>query len=196
MLIQTARLARKLQRALRLTALPDSVLAPETVPIIIVEDLSAPLGDEDRGCMGSTIVAGVLAEFSIMLLVRVGAPAEYDLIVTEAHFGGRAAQRIVLSIPTGVVVGLNPSNNKAFTDLAIPGRPTSQLATDTQVVIPARRVIASYEVLAGVTYRVPLNIRVGTIRDPNEFTSVMIHCETANTLLSAGFKWTEAAPLG
>jgi len=195
-LIQTPRLVRKLQRALRLTSLPDSVLAPETVAVILVEDLSAPLSDEERGCMGSANAAAVAAENGIMVLVRVGAPAEYDLVVTEAHFSSPTTQRIVIGLPTAGVTGLTVSGNTSFEDFSIPGRPSSQLGFDTQAGIPAHRILLAGLALANTLYRIPLSLRIGTIGDGNDLTSVMIAAGTANADLRAGFKWTEKAPQG
>jgi len=195
-LIQNPSIARKLQRFLRLVDFPDSVLAPETVSVILVEDLSAPLSDIDRGCMGGSSVGPVAAENPIIVLVRVGAPAPYDLTVHEVHFSTPDTQIVSLSVPTAGVTGLAVSSLTSFTDFELPGRPTSQLGLDTQVAIPANRNLFSVFALANTLYRIPLDIRIGTIGQASELTSLMISGLTVNTTLRGGFKWTESAPLG
>jgi len=196
MLIQTPRLSRKLQRALRLTSLPDSVLAPETVSVIVVEDLSAPLSDEDRGCMGSVAPGATAAEFPLALLVRVGAPAQYDLVVTAVNITTLQTQSVAIVIPTVAVVGLSASTNKSFTDLGIPGLPSSQVASDTQAAIPANRVIWQALMQADEPIRVPLKVRIGTIGDGNNLTSIMVNGQTVNTQIIVSWEWTESAPQG
>jgi len=195
-LIQVSRLARKLQRSLRLTSLPDSVLAPETVSVIIVEDLSAPLSDEERGCMAAGGAGAVAAEFSLLALVRVGAPAEYDLTVTGMHFSSTTAQQIRLIVPTAGILGLAASANTQFTDFNTPGRPTSQFGIDTQVAVPVGRVLLRYEIEASVTYRIPLQLRLGTFGIGPQLNSLIMVAMTANTLLLGGWEWTESAPQG
>lgn len=195
-LIQNPTLGRKLQRSLRLTGLPDSILAPEIVGVVLLEDLSAPLSDEERGCMGATVRNSVVGENSIIVLTRVGAPAGYDLVVTEVHFSTQTAQLIGIGLPTAGVLGLTPVVDTSFVDFGIPGRPTSQLGSDTQVGPPPFRRLMEFEVLASVTYIIPVNIRIGTIGDGNDFTSLMIHCDSVNTSLAGGFKWVESAPQG
>lgn len=194
--IQVSRLARKLQRSLRLTHLPDSILSLETVPVIVVEDLSAPLEDEDRGCMGASTVAAVAGENSIVVLTRVGAPAEYDLVINSIAVSSPTTQQIIIAKPTAGVVGLFVSGNTNFTNFTIPGRPSSQLGLDTQIGLPPHSVLAIYEILAQTTYLIPLKVRIGTFGDGQDFTSLMVAAPTVNTQLSVGFNWTESAPQG
>jgi len=195
-LIQNPGPGRKLQRGLRLTELPDSILAPELVGVILVEDLSAPLSDEERGCMAAGGAGAVAAEFSLLALVRVGAPAQYDLTVTSMHFSSTTAQQIRLIVPTAGIVGLAASANTQFKDFNTPGRPTSQFGIDTQVAVPAGRVLLRYEIEASVTYRVKLQIRLGTFGIGPQLSSLIMVAMTANTLLLGGWEWTESAPQG
>ncbi len=195
-LIQNPNIGRKLQRNLRLTELPDGILAPEYVPVILVEDASAPLSDEERGCMGMQGVGGVAAEFGLVALVRVGAPAQYDLVVTEIVVATDVDQIIQVIIPTGVITGLTTSANTTFTDLELPGRPTSQMGFDTQAVIPAGRIIRQIPVLATTTYMFQVKIRIGTIGVGSNLTSIIIVGTTANVAVRGGYSWTESTPLG
>jgi len=195
-IIQSPSIGRKLQRLLRLTSLPDSILAPETVPVILVEDVSAPLDDIERGCMGVGSNGAVAAENGIVVLTRVGAPATYDLRVTEFWVSSPTTQNLILGVPTAGVVGLTASGNTSFTNGEIAGRPTSQLGFDTQVAVPAHRVLWEGQVLADTTFRMKIDHRIGTIGIGSDLTSLMIAAATQNTLMRAGFKWTEALPQG
>ncbi len=195
-LIQDPTTPRKLQRGFRLTEMPDGILAPEIVGVVLLEDWTAPLSDLSRGCMGSAVAGAVAAENALVVLTRVGAPARYDLIVTEAYFNSTTSGTIALAIPTAGVVGLTTSGNSTFTDLELPGRPTSDLGFDTQVAIPANRSIRRYAVIANTTYRIPLNMRLGTIGKGADLTAIMLVAESVNTQLRAGFSWTESGPLG
>lgn len=195
-IIQNPTISRKLQRLLRLTALPDSILAPETVSVIIVEDASAPLSDIERGCMGTQRRPAIAAENSLVLLVRVGAPASYDLLVTEAWISTNMDQIVRLAVPTVAVLGLAISAHTSFTDFEIPGRPASQLASDTQPTIPVNRILGEYDIQADTVLRIPLDLRIGTIGRGSDLTALMWAGVTQNTEIIAGFKWTEALPQG
>lgn len=196
MLIQTATIARKLQRLLRLQSLPDSVLAAETVPVILVEDVSAPLSDEDRGCHGAQSAGAVAAENPILALVRVGAPATYDLTVSEIWVQTDTTQIITISTPTDGIAGLTASPNTQFTDQELPGRPTSQLGSDTQIGIPAGRVWWNARVLANEPKRIPVDVRIGTVGIQDDLTSIMVAGVTVNTRIAVAFTWTESSPQG
>jgi len=195
-LIQNPSIARKLQRFLRLVDFPDSVLAPETVSVIVVEDLTEPLSDIERGCIGSDRIGGVLAENSIIALVRVGAPARYDLIVQEAFLSSDTTQQMRVIVPTAGLAGLTVSGETSFTDFGLPGRPSSQLLIDTQIAIPAGRKLWEGRVLADTVYRIVLNIRIGTIGQASQLTSIAIVGTTQDTQILGGFKWTESPPQG
>ncbi len=194
-LIQNPGPARKLMRFLRLTTPIDSVLAPEMVGVVLVEDLSAPLGDQSRGCMGSLNIGAVAAEFPLIALVRVGAPAAYDLVVSECHFSVSASSQVDIILPTAGLTGL-AAGATSFTDFEIPGQPTSQLGGDTQVAVPAGRILWGGLVLANTIYRVPLNLRIGTVGDGVGLSSVFVVGRAVNTKLRAGFTWDESAPQG
>ena len=196
-LIQNPAISRKLQRFLRLTALPDAVLSPETVPVVVVEDLSAPLSDQERGCSGVGNILAVAGEISLLSLVRVGAPASYDLIVTGIIFSAPNNNTTIrVHQAPGGIGTLTILPHTSFHDFSIPGRPTSQLGFDTQVGIPAGRILYEYNVLAGTTYRIPVNIRIGTVGDGVEQNSITVAMANTAEQLQAGFEWTESGPLG
>jgi len=195
-LIQNPTTGRKLQRGFRLTELPDSILAPEIVGVVLLEDWSAPLSDLERGCMGGELQVAVAAEFGVIAIVRVGAPATYDLQVSGVWWSSNATGNIRLIVPTGGLAGFTISANTSFTDQNLPGRPSSQLIFDTAVGIPAGRNIIRTRALANTTYFFPLDIRIGTIGQGADLTSLAVVAETNNTDLNAGFYWKESAPEG
>ena len=197
-LIQNPAITRKLQRFLRLTTIPDAVLAPETVGVVIVEDLSAPLTDQERGCAGVANVLGVVGEKGLISLVRVGAPAQYDLVVTAITMftPTLAGQIIRVHAPPGGTGTLNISPQTSFTDFTIPGRPSSQLGFDTQAAVPLGEILYEVSLQAATPYRIPVNIRIGTLRDGVEKNSLTIACAIDDVQLMGGFEWTESGPLG
>ncbi len=195
-LIQNPTSARKLQRGLRLTELPDSVLAPETVGVYIIEDWSAPLSDQERGCMGHSSQGGVAAEFSLSALVRVGAPARYDIVVTKVSFTVDTNSIVDLRIPTAGLVGLSVSGDTSFTDFETPGRPTTQLGFDSQAAIPASRILWRENVLATENIVIPLNVRLASAGVGTGLSSIMLIDAVANHTLRVNWEWTESAPQG
>lgn len=194
-IIQDPTTGRKLQRGLRLTSLPDSVLAPEIVGVVLLEDWTAPLSDISRGCTGSARVGGVAAEIGHVTLVRVGLGNPYEFVVTRLWFSTETAQRIIVRQPSALA-GQTPNTSTSFTDFGTPGRPTSQLGTLTQVGMSAGRNLIIADILADTLYQFDVNIRIGTFGDNIVLTGLFIAGETVNTSLSAGFDWTESPPQG
>ncbi len=199
-LIQNPTPTRKLQRALRLTELPDAVLAPELVGVFIVEDLSGPFAEESRGCAGSITQPGVGGQFPMGVLTRVGAPAAYNLtvkrIMVSAASGTFAA--IVVGMPTAGVIGLTASDDTGFTDFQLPGRPSSQLGFDTPVALPAHRRLYAFDLIASRLAIIETDIRIGTIGEApgTDFTSLMVASITASVGIRVSFDWVESVPLG
>lgn len=192
-IIQTPTIARKLQRSLRLTGLPDSVLAEETVSVILVEDLSAPLTDESRGCYGVGNQGGVAAENSLVALVLVGIPASYNAVITKIEVSTDTPQSIRIIRPTVGLAGFQVLATQ-FGDFQIPGAPTSVLQRDTSAAgIPAGVIIKQLRVLADSPISIPVDIR---LFGANLLNAVLVGAETVDTALTVGFEWTESPPLG
>lgn len=191
-LIQDPTIVRKLQQSLRLIALPDALLAPEIVPVILVSDLSAPLADIERGCSGADEVGAAVGEFSIITLTRIGGARTADVTITGVTMGTRSTQTMLFVVFTAAVVGLALSGQTSFDDLELPGRPTSRLGTDTQVGLPGNRVIHRVRLLADTSVRIPMKIRLGNI----DQGTVGIVGLTQNTGIFGGYEWTESPPLG
>ena len=193
-LIQDPGPGRKLQRGLRLTSLPDAILAPEIVGVIILEDYSG--SDIALGCSGAATAGSVAAEFPMISLSRVGGLSGYDLIVTAFHFSTLSNQRMALVAPTVALAGMTASPEKNFDDLGVPGQPTSELGFDTQVAIPAGQFIRRAACLASTSYRWPLNIRIASEAEGAGRSSIFIVGELVNSTIFGGFEWTEGPPLG
>jgi len=191
-LIQSPSIGRKLMRALRLTAPPDSVLAPETVAVILVEDLSSPLSDISRGCGGAINVAAVAAEQAHIGLIKTS--DDYDLVVTDVVIASSASQGIEIGLPTVDLTGLTLSGETAFLDRATPGRPSTSIGGDTAAALPAHIAIWRGRILANTTYRFRINVRLAATGSGR--ASIMILCNNTNTQLEGGFWWTESDPQG
>lgn len=194
-IIQDPTTSRKLQRGLRLTSLPDGILAPEIVGVVLLEDWSEPLGDVSRGCTGVGAIGATALENSHITLVRVGLGDPYDLVVTRLWFSSTTTQEIRVMQPTALS-GQSAQTNTSFSDFSIPGRPTSQIGALSQVGVVAGRRLLSARVLADTTYRFEVKYRLGTFGDGVVLTALVIAAATVNTDLFAGFDWTEASPLG
>lgn len=188
-LIQSPGPGRKLQQGLRLVALPDAVLSPEIVAVVVVEDFSAPLSDISRACIGSEAFGSAVAQLPIISMVRVGNPAPYDQIITKVFFSSENDQAVHVVRPSAAVVGITISDNTGFTDFNLPGRPTSQLGF-FEGSFPAGINILQARVLAGVFYQFDLNVRMGTVDGFGN--ALLIVGSVANTVLFGGFEWTES----
>ncbi len=197
-LIQTSTIGRKLQRSLRLVELPDAILAPEIVPVILVEDATAPLSDEERGCMGSSGIGPVALENPFVGLTRAVAPSDtYDLRVTEAHVSSTTAGELIVAIATeDFATAMAVSGQTSFDDMEIPGRPSTLMGVDTLVGLPNHRTIVTIQAIANTTYRVPLDLRIGRLGLGDSLVGVFVGAETVNVQIRGGFRWTEGPSLG
>lgn len=196
-IIQNPTIGRKLQRALRLTELPDSILAPEVVATISVEDLTAPLSDIERGCAGSLDIGGVVAEFPLFGLVLVGNPPSYDLKVTALTISVSSDTILRVARARQAILGLTATTDTGFTNFGIPGRPASQLGSDTVAVLPTMDQLFRFRVLASTPVRVPLDFRLGGPDPVTNFSNVLLVIAGAtNIIMTGSFEWTESELLG
>jgi len=193
-LIQNPSPTRKLQRGLRLTHLPDGVLAPEIVGVILLEDYSKPLGDLERGCLGSVSQAAVPAEASVSTLVRVGNPATYDMVVHGVSINTVADATVLVRYPSQGLVGIVVTTDTQFTDRDLPGRPASQLGSFTGAVAISAATIWRGTILANTPTWVPIEGRLGPV--PGDRNSVIVQMAANNLLLNCSWAWTESEPQG
>ena len=196
MIIQSPDIGRKLQRQLRLTELPDSLLAPDVVPVILVEDLSAPLVGTAFGCVGAEIQSSVVGEFPMITLTAFG---PYQCTVRRLNLSANTTMILTIAVPTVSLVGMTTSPNTSFNNQGIAGRPASILGTDTKVAIPARRDLYVMRLLANTVWEFEVDIDLAGSNDtPGEVpgSNIMIFSEVANTAISAGVDWVESESLG
>lgn len=193
-LIQTSVIARKLQQFLRLTELPDSLLAPDVVAVIVVEDLSDPLTGDARGGVGVTRQNAVVAENSMVALTRVS--NQYRLTLNKIFINTDTAQLISVIAASPPLTGMTPSINTSFTDMKTPGRPSSILSLDSKVAVPPGRQLWRSRILASTPVTVEIALDVGAPDDELPLTDVVVVGEALNTALTVGFAWTESPPLG
>jgi len=179
-------------RALRLTALPDAILAPETVGVVLVEDLSAPLSDISRSCGGAVNVAAVAAQQGHIGLIKTS--NNYDLVVTRCVIASSATMGVEIGLPTVDLTGLATSGETAFLDRDTPGRPSTILGTDTAAALPAHTAIWRGRILANHTLIIELNVRLGG--NAAGVNSIMVHSNNTNAQIEGGFFWTESDPQG
>lgn len=189
MIIQDPGPTRKLQQGLRLTELPDAVLAPEIVGVILLEDFSAPLSDIARGCYGTGGAGPVAAELPILALTPT--TDGVAVVINEALISTTTTQDILVTVPTVAVPGLTTLTSSRFAESDIPGRPSALVGTDQAIGAPTGTTIMRFAVLANTPYLLKLEYRFG----PGSF-GMVITGGTVNTLLRVNWKWTESAPLG
>ena len=193
MLIQSPTIARRLQQFLRLTNLPDSILGPEIVGVVVVEDLSQT-GDQVRGCSAGTVVNAVAAEAPFFALIRIG-PSGLDVVVNRLIFASSTAQNITVR-RAAVIAGVTQVAG-TFDDLDLPGRPTSFFGQDTAVGLPAGTDFQVYRIEANQPQVIEVNIRLGNDEiDPPGIGGIVIGGLTVNTDLIGGFGWVESEPRG
>lgn len=189
-LIQNPDIARKLQQGLRLTHLPDSVLAPETVPVIVVEDFSAPLGAVSLGCAGGLNVAAVAAENPMVGVRRIG--TGYRAKITRAIISTPSTQIVRISAPTVALTGLAVSGETSFTDFSAPGRPSSELLNGTNVGLFAAIDLYVRRLLSNEPWEIFMDLELGVGTD----AALIITGDTVNTQITVSLDWTELPPFG
>jgi len=189
-LIQIPDYALKLQRRLGLTNLPDSVLATETVSVIIVDDLTQR--GTAKKCMGTATILSAVGELPLVALQHATPPGErraYDLTLTKITVSADNTQTIVMALTGAAIPGLGaPVLDTSFMDLDQIGRPASILATDSIVALPARREFLRMDVRADEPFAVPLDLFYGLGIFQNR---IFVAGTVGNRGISATFEWTE-----
>jgi len=194
-LIQRPGPTRKLQQALGLTHQPDGILGPEIVGVILLEDLSEPLSDVERGCMGGGSQAAVALENSFIALTRQLANPRGTIRITGAFISTSVDMRVMIRTPTVDLTGMTDIP-ASFTDRKIAGAPSTLFQRDTTVGLPTGGQLWRGLVLANTPVQISLAVKLGNLADGTGRSSILIGCETVNAELSGGFYWTEADPPG
>lgn len=198
MLVQDPSIGRALQRSLRLTSLPDSLLAPEIVPVILVSDLSegTPFGDVERSAAGFATIGAVAAENGHISLRRPGAGIEVIIKKLTFDIGSPAARIVFGTIGAAIPGGTTASPETAWQDFNIAGKPSAVLEQGTvlNAALPAIDIMWEWIIPANTTRSMNVNIRLGvpgTVRE-----TFWTHCATVNQTHRMGMEWIERPPLG
>ena len=198
-IIQVPDIALKLYRRFRLESVPDSLLAPETVPVVIVEDLVGyNITGAERECRGSSGQAATVAEYSISGLVNFNPNA--GIRVTGVWLTSTTAQLMTLLRPTAGIVGMVNSTDKSFMDFRIAGEPQASVQKQAIVALPIGRALWQLSVLATTPIYIPLDVTLkksevspmGAMPD----RAILAMTTVANTNLDVCWEWTEGAQEG
>jgi len=190
-LIQVPDYALRLQRRLGLANPPDSVLGPETVGVIVLDDLTQE--GTTRRCRGAIVQAGVVAEAPMIALTHAtpaGTIRGYRMNVVAVTIGIDGTANVSVSITGAAIAGLTLTGDTSFTDLVRSGRPASQLGSLTDAAPPTVAVTNIYQLRLdnNITQRFPLNVFMG---DGVFQNSIVVTSTTTNTPLRVSFEWTE-----
>jgi len=199
-IIQTPEIALKLFRRFRLDRPPDSLLSPEVVPVVVVDDLTDyNTSGADRRCMGISVQGAVAAEFAIAVLVN---SLPQRLHVTAVTISTPTGQNVAIARPTQAIVGLTAVVHKAFVDFRVPGQPQAVNSVDTVVALPNRRVMWDEPVLASSPVRLPLDVTLFGGEPGAEgpggagSRALLVSAGTVNTELRVSWEWTEGVQEG
>ena len=192
-IIQVPDIALKLYRRFRLESVPDSLLAPETVPVVIVEDLSDFMVEGGgRPCMGATDVAPVAAQVGYAVLGNV---AEQTRVrVSHVNIDVQTAMQVLVIAHTQTAITITPGS-KAFLDRRVRGNPQSLIGFGASVVPPVGITIWNNWVLARAPTRIPIGMLLGS----GEFAGnsrIVVRAVTVNVAMRIGFEWIEGVPEG
>lgn len=195
MLVQRPDAARKLQRQYGLTRMPDSVLAPEIVPVVLVHDLSQDAFDDVvRNCIGMTSTAAVAAEFPMSILGQPTPSLGGPIVIDRLYVSSDTSQIVQIARPdVSLVSTLTQTSNKLFTDFDTPGQPGAFMMTGTDPVAPSRTTVANIRILADTPaiYEPRGGIKVATNGVP-----LLVLGLAANSQLQVNYEWREAPELG
>jgi len=194
-IIQSPNIGLRLKKLLSLTHLPDAVLAPEIVGVILVGDVSE--GALVRHCQGSVVIPGVAAEVAVAALRNTpvsGSPRDVAVRVTKVTISSDAAQLLELRI-TGATLGtLTTVGDKRFTDLDQVGTPASEVGGQTRPVLPASGLLVPFLAGAAVMNTIDLDILFGTVAAGQFQNSLFVSGATVATGLQVGWFWDEFTP--
>ncbi len=190
-LIQIPDYSLKLQRALRLTNPPDSVLGPEIVGVILVDDLTKGGRGTIRKCAGVGSAGAVVAETAIITLTHAtaaGQPREYLATCTRVIVSSSVNVTVNIAITGAPVVGLAVSGESAHLNLDNPGRPTSPIQQGNEAVVVANNQLYRCRVGANDTKIIDTEIFLGSQRFQNH---VFVFAGAQNVGFNCSFEWTE-----
>lgn len=193
MIIQTVDPGRSLQRLYRLQRMPDTTLAPEIVPVVIVNDLAtvSPWDQPDRRPgVAYTLITAAAGEFPIIALV---APPQTDVEITRVVISSATAGIVRIRRPLATLTGLGATSTPAWNDGELAGRPSTFVQADSVAALPTGRTMFLSNIAANQTLIVPISIRVPGFR-PGQIpgsNAVLIDHQTAVAALTVGYEFIE-----
>ena len=192
-IIQVPDIALKLYRRFRLESVPDSLLAPEIVPVVLVEDLSEYMVEgTGRRCMGHTTVSAVLAERGFAILGNVGEETRVRVSHVTMHVNTPTTIDILAHTQTSIAIA---PGTKAFLDRRVRGAPQSTIGFGAEAVPPVGIIIWS----GSLTSKDPRRIPIGMLLGSGEFAGnsrIVVIAANENVGFSVTFEWVEGIPEG
>jgi len=189
-LIQDSAIGLRLKNFLGLTHLPDTILAPEQVGVIIVGDISA--GGGGRGAQGGTLAGPTVAERSSVSLSSPVAAGNLrpKILVNRVMLSTETTGTVLLQFTGAAYTPDTISASKGWEDLDFSGPPSAQLGNDTRddAALPTRAVFLRVRVLANTMYDIPLDMSLGSRTFQNH---LIVSHTTDNVTLHCSFQWTE-----
>ena len=198
-LINTPSIARKLQRALRLTRTPDSVLSPDVVPVLLMEDLSQMQvnpGEEERPCLATVEMSAVAGMRGYAAAIK---PPDYqNRVVVDSVQITPDFEDVFYVMKTASTWDLYTNETtKHFRDLQLDGKPGTiigRVANAGLLGDPIWRGWIPSSPNNGLI--IPLDIELG---DPTSVTLgefIAVVGETVNQRFFVNWNFRELPPLG
>lgn len=193
MIIQTIDPGRALQRLYRLQRLPDTTLAPEIVPVVVVDNLATPTPwdqPDRRPGVGYTLQVAAAGEFAIIALV---APPQVDVEVTRVVISSTTAGTVRIRRPLATLTGLGATSTPAWMDGELAGRPSTFVQADSVVALPTGRTLFLSNIAANETIVLPFSVRVPGFR-PGQTpgsNAILVDHSTAVATMTVGYEFIE-----
>lgn len=194
MLIQAPEVALKLLERYRLSGLPDSILAPEIVPVVLVDDLTRESSADRLECSGwcDTVAAaatygwiGVATNQSSAWLHRVELYcATSDCTVSVRPSG---------SAPADSFSGYTVVGTKGYLDRNLPGVPELHLGHKAPAGVAVGVTQQQVFLKAGVVLTLPLGIYLPSFPKSRRLNAGVLQfvAGTPNVTLSANVYWAQ-----
>lgn len=173
--------------------MPDAVLAPEIVPVVLVADYSSDTSSGvERLCHGLLDQPGVAGEFSFVAIgqptPRLGSVMILDRMLIEASAG----QLIQLCFPLVALTGLSFQSTKVYADFNTEGQPGGAIGIDTDAALPSRTIFHAIRVPGGGP---PIELITRIVLGPGQIP-LLINATSVNTRLTINLDWRELPVLG
>lgn len=196
-LIQTPGIGRKLQQRYRLQELPDGVLAPEVVPVVLVDDLSAFLEETERPCLGTAFVSATVGQFSQVAYISRGTKGTYKSVLRGVLVSVGAATDIIIRRASPTIawtIFVTESFTRTFQEFGVAGLPQDFIGAAANAALEAGTDFVRVQMPANTPRYIPLNLSLAGPRFTNR--AIMVAAATVNIGCRCTFYWTEGTPNG